>query len=162
MSLDISKIATVGLTTAGGIGLGLAITAVIIHCNPALGIPIQPFFVSPASLLGIFFGGLTAGIFGAIILNLIDDALTKKQSREITIKQLNANNEVLLLQETQFEVYNEYVEEKKVNSLKNISDNIKQAASDMAKKKEKLKEEQLSENEESFNNISNMLEELKK
>ena len=155
MAIDIGKIVTIGLTTVGAIGLGMVITN-ILNKIPGLAITI-PLLGTPASLLGIFFGGLTSGICGAIVLNLIDRKLQNKQLRENTNKQIAINNNVLLLQETQFRKYNDCVN-KKVNEVNNnIRHNMIAAVDEMEKEKKSLNEEIESENKDSFDNISKLL-----
>ena len=55
--LEIGKIVTIGLTSAGAIGLGLVITGLLTKYIPPLAAIRSPLLGSIADLIGIFFGG---------------------------------------------------------------------------------------------------------
>ena len=71
--LEVGKIVVAGLSAVGAIALGEVIE------KGLMAIPVFAFEIpilgSLASLLGIFMGGLVAGIIGAIAMNLIDKAV---------------------------------------------------------------------------------------
>ena len=157
--MDIGKIVTIGLTTAGGIALGAAITAALIYYVPALGVQI-PLLGSPAGLLGIFFGGLTAGICGAIVLKNIDGALANRMLSENIAKQMLIQSNVISLQDSQFSLYDDMVESAKVNSSNSIKKTMLEGVEEMKKSKESLKEERKSENDSNFKKISSMIDDI--
>lgn len=156
---EIGKIVTIGFTTAGGIALSGAITAVLDYYVPALSVQI-PIIGSPASLLGIFFGGLTSGICGAIALHMIDGALENRLLIENTNNQISIKNDVIELQQEQFELINT-----KLNNTKNLSDDsIKQrkieAIKEIKNKIEFLDEELDSDNNDSFDLMNSILDDI--
>ena len=157
--LEIGKIVTIGFTTAGAIGLSMGITAVLEYYVPALAVQI-PLLGSPASLLGIFFGGLTAGICGAIVLHSIDGALEGKLLSENVAKQLVIQGDVLALQDTQFSLYESHVADSAQKAAQNIKVDMIEAVEEMNEKKKSLEEKRTSQNEEKFNDISNMIDDL--
>lgn len=157
--LEIGKIVTIGFTTADAIGLSMGITAVLEYYVPALAVQI-PLLGSPASLLGIFFGGLTAGICGAIVLHSIDGALEGKLLSENVAKQLVIQGDVLALQDTQFSLYESYVADSAQKAAQNIKVDMIEAVEEMNEKKKSLEEKRTSQNEEKFNDISNMIDDL--
>ena len=115
---------------------------------------------SPASLLGIFFGGLTAGICGAIVLHSIDGALEGKLLSENVAKQLVIQGDVLALQDTQFSLYESHVADSAQKAAQNIKVDMIEAVEEMNEKKKSLEEKRTSQNEEKFNDISNMIDDL--
>ena len=157
--LEVGKIVTVGLTTAGAVGLGMAITGVLSYYFPALTIQI-PLLGSPASLLGIFFGGLTAGICGAIVLYSIEGALEGKMLSENTFKQLSIQSGVLALQDMQFENTVASVNSKSQHAALTIENVLKNATNEMQKMKDSLNEDRKTKNEDNLNAISSLLDGL--
>ena len=100
--LEIGKIVTISLTSAGAVGLGMGITYALTKFVPTLASIQIPLLGSVASLLGIFFGGLTAGICGAIVLNNIEGKLEGKLLSENISKQIDIKTNILALQNAQF------------------------------------------------------------
>ena len=136
-----------------------AITAVLDYYVPALSVQI-PIIGSPASLLGIFFGGLTSGICGAIALHMIDGALENRLLIENTNSQISIKNDVIELQQEQFELANT-----KLNNTKNLSDDSikqrkKEAIKEIKNKIESLDEELDSENNDSFDLMNSILNDI--
>lgn len=96
LMLEIGKIVMTGLTAMGALVLGEVIEKALMTF-PIFAIEI-PLIGSLANIIGIFLGAVVAGIAGALILNLIDKLIAKKQKNEITEKQIDKGNEVLLKQ----------------------------------------------------------------
>ena len=98
--LEVGKIVVAGLSALGAIVLGELIEKGLMAI-PALA-PIFAFEIpilgSLASLLGLFLGGLIAGIIGAIAMSLIDKAIIKQQMAEAVKKEVNKGNEILVTQ----------------------------------------------------------------
>ena len=157
--MEIGKIVTVSMTTTGAIGLGMTITSVLEYYVPALAVQI-PLLGSPASLLGIFFGGLTAGICGAIVLHSIDGALEGKMISENIANQLVVQNGVLSLQDQQFSMYEEQVEATTMRAANNIRFNVTEAVQIMEEARYSISEERKTENEEKFENIASLLDDF--
>ncbi len=159
MVMDIGKIVTIGLTTAGGVALGAAITTALTVAVPPLAVSI-PVLGSPAGLFGIFFGGLTAGICGAIVLKKIDGALANRMLSENTAKRMVVQDGILALQDNQFDLYTDIVDAFACKSAYNIKQNHLNAIEEMEKTKKTLSEERKSKNESKFKNISSMLDDI--
>lgn len=151
--MEVGRIVTIGLTTAGGIGLGMAITAALEYYVPALATPI-PMLGSPASLLGIFFGGLTSGICGAIVLHKIDGSLINKEISENISKQLTVQNGVLALQDSQFDLYERHVDGVANEAAAHIREDLSSAVREMERTKGLLDEEHKTENEDKLERLS--------
>ncbi|MEK3865854.1 cation diffusion facilitator family transporter [Paenibacillus sp. FSL H7-0716] len=96
--LETGKIVIAGLSAAGALVLGEVIEKGLMLV-PIFAFEI-PILGSLASLIGLFMGGLVAGIVGAIALSLIDKAVAKQQLAEAVHKEVNKGNEVLNTQNT--------------------------------------------------------------
>lgn len=92
-------------------------------------------------MIGLFAGGLTAGIIGAIAINLIDKAIEKKQITYNVGQQIEKGNEVLNTQSLLIEL----------NSEKLANTKKKNVSSSIAKRHELAKREM----EQSLNSIFN-------
>ncbi len=136
--LETGKIVMAGLSAVSAILLGEAIEKGLMTI-PLLAVEI-PLLGSLASLIGLFAGGLTAGIIGAIAINLIDKAIEKKQITYNVGQQIEKGNEVLNTQSLLIELNSE----KLANTKKNASSSI-------AKRHELAKREM----EQSLNSIFN-------
>lgn len=117
--LEAGKIVMVGLSAVSAIVLGEAIEKGLMSI-PFLAIEI-PFLGSLASLIGMFAGALTAGIIGAITLNLIDKAVEKKQENYNLSSQIEKGNEVLSIQSQLIDVSSEKLSDTKKEAADSIS-----------------------------------------
>lgn len=156
--LEVGKIVTVGLTTAGGIALSAAITTGLIAVCPPLGVAQIPLLGSPAGLLGIFFGGLTAGICGAIVLHSIDGSLEGKRLSENLEKRLTIQTKILALQNEQFVVYASHVAN--VGQLSVDAVNLRHSGTldDIKEALESIDAERHTENEDKFDDIFSIID----
>lgn len=91
--LETGKIVMAGLSAVSAIVLGETIEKSLMTI-PFLAVEI-PLLGSLANLIGLFAGGLTAGIIGAIAINLIDKAIEKRQINHNVSKQIEKGNEIL-------------------------------------------------------------------
>lgn len=57
-----------------------------------------PLLGSLANLLGIFLGGVVAGIIGAIVINLLQKQIDKAKKSALTEEKIKKGNEILNLQ----------------------------------------------------------------
>ena len=112
--MEIGKIVIVTLTAGGALLLGDLIEKKLLLI-PVFSIEI-PLIGSLASILGLFFGAVGAGIIGAILLNYIDKKIAKKQKGESNKNIIDKSNKVLSLQ----------AEQQVINAVK--LDNIKLTA----------------------------------
>lgn len=155
--LDIGKIVTIGLTTAGGIGLGMVITGILYKYCPPLAVQI-PLLGSGASLIGIFLGGLISGVCGAIVLHQIDGALEGQQLRENTSSQIVVKNGVLALQNQQFSLYMNQVNQCGYSHSNSIKQTHLDAFKQMNESKALLEDEKESDKKENFDSIDSSLD----
>ncbi|ABI69363.1 hypothetical protein [Syntrophomonas wolfei] len=93
LALEVGKIVIAGVGAAGAIVLGEVIEKGLMSI-PVFALEI-PIIGSLASLIGLFMGGLVAGIVGAIAMSLIDKAVAKQQMAEAVKKEIEKGNEVL-------------------------------------------------------------------
>ncbi|WKT74941.1 cation diffusion facilitator family transporter [Lysinibacillus fusiformis] len=116
--LETGKIVMAGLSAVSAIVLGQVIEKSLMTI-PFLAVEI-PLLGSLANLIGLFAGGLTAGIIGAIAINLIDKAVEKKQKEFNLSKQIEKSNEILNTQAQLIVVG----EEKLADTKGSVSDSI--------------------------------------
>ena len=83
---------------------------------------------SLANILGIFLGALVAGIIGAIVINLIDRFIAKKQKQELQIAEIQKGNEILHIQAQQKERSIAVLERDKAAAQSNILNRHKDAS----------------------------------
>lgn len=94
--LEIGKIVMAGLSGIGALVLGDVIEKGLMTV-PALAVEI-PLIGSLANIIGIFMGAVVAGIIGAIVINLLDNATAKKRRELSTESQVDKGNEILKTQ----------------------------------------------------------------
>lgn len=116
--LEIGKIVMAGLSAVSAIVLGEIIEKSLMTI-PFLAVEI-PLLGSLANIIGLFAGGLTAGIIGAIAINIINKAVEKKQKELNLNAQIEKRNEILNTQ-VQLIVFGE---EKLSNTKDSVSDSI--------------------------------------
>ncbi len=143
--LEVGKIVTVGLTGIGALVLGELIEKGLMAL-PGVGAIFAfeiPILGSLASLLGLFLGGVVAGIIGAIAINMIQKKIEEQQKQQQVIAQIEKGNQILASQKKLQQVSEEklrYIKEKENNviserhkeatntihdSVQNIMDNCK-------------------------------------
>jgi len=112
--LEVGKIVIVGVSALGAITLGEVIEKSLMSI-PVFMVEI-PLLGSLASLLGLFIGGLLAGIIGAIALSLIDRVIINQQTSEAIEKEIIKSNEILNTQNA-IHTFNE-------NKLENVKQSV--------------------------------------
>lgn len=132
MMMEVGKIIIAGLTAAGAIVLGGTIEG---------GLSTVPFFAfeipmlgSLASIIGLFLGGLISGIIGAIVLNLIDKWIAKKQKDIKTGEIIHQKNKVLDIQTNAIKVSEIQLEKTKITTADGIVSRHQETAA-IAKRK---------------------------
>lgn len=98
--MEIGKIVIAGLTGIGAVVLGEIIEKGLLAI-PGIGVAFAveiPMVGSLANILGIFLGGVVAGIVGAIAINLIQKKIESKQLKDNADAQINAGNEIIAMQ----------------------------------------------------------------
>ena len=94
--LEMGKIVMAGLSGIGALVLGEVIEKGLMTI-PALAVEI-PLIGSLANIIGIFMGAVVAGIIGAIVINLLNNATAKKRRELLTESQVDKGNEILKTQ----------------------------------------------------------------
>lgn len=156
--LDIGRIVTIGFTAAGAIGLGVAISSIIqTHCPPIALLQI-PLLGSAGNLIGIFLGGLISGVCGAIVLHQIDGALEGQKKRENIEKQIIVGNDILALQNEQFNLYTSMINNKANSSCNNIKENHLRAIEEIKKANDSLVVVNESDNSDTLDEISSSVD----
>ena len=123
----ISKIITSGLVAVGALFLG-EYFELFLNKIPGMNFKIK-LLGTIANILGMFFASLLTGILGAIIINGLDQFISKKLIEENQKQQANKKNELLRIQEVQI-----FVAEQNVAVKRN------DIFSKMAKNHQKLRE----------------------
>ena len=129
--MEIGKIVIVTLTAGGALLLGDLIEKKL-SLIPVFSIEI-PLIGSLASILGLFFGAVGAGIIGAILLNYIDKKIAKKQKGESNKNIIDKSNKVLSLQAEQQLISTVKLDNIKLTSNQNIINRHEDAAEIMKK-----------------------------
>lgn len=127
---EVGKIVVAGVTATGALALGEVIEKSLMSI-PVFMVEI-PLLGSLASILGIFFGAVGAGIIGAIIINIIDRFAAKKQKGITQAAVIEKGNEIMAKQ-CQTQIVSEYLLER---GKKRAQDNVSkrhQAAAAVAK-----------------------------
>lgn len=158
--MEVGEIFITGLTAASGVALGMGITYVLTKYAPPLAAFQIPLLGSAASLMGIFFGGLTAGICGAIIMAIIEGRLSGKMLNENAIAQIDKTEDILRLQSIQFENYENSVNVAASSAASNITSDFKETRNRLEEIRNKKNEPIESDNEEKFNDLSNLIAKL--
>ena len=94
--LETGKIVIAGLTGIGAILLGEVVEKGLMTI-PIMAVDI-PLIGSLASILGIFLGAVTAGIIGAIALNMIEKRIAGDLKDENTCSQISKRNDIMNIQ----------------------------------------------------------------
>ena len=124
--MEIGKIVIVTLTAGGALLLGDLIEKKL-SLIPVFSIEI-PLIGSLASILGLFFGAVGAGIIGAILLNYIDKKIAKKQKGESNKNIIDKSNKVLSLQAEQQIINAVKLDNIKLTANQNITNRYEDAA----------------------------------
>lgn len=141
LMFEVGKIVVTGLTAGGAILLGEVIQKGLMTI-PVFAVEF-PLFGSFAGILGIFFGALVSGIIGAIALNFIDKAITKKRKQENREQQIAKSNEIITTQ-------NQLI----ATIKKNVNNQAHEAADNIKNRHEKAADEMRSMVEEILNDES--------
>lgn len=136
LMLEVGKIIITGLTAAGAIVLGGAIEGAL-SSVPFFAFEI-PLLGSLASIIGLFLGSLISGIIGAIVLNLIDKRIAKKQKNIATGNIITKNNQILDLQHKKIAVSDAQLQKQKLGTAQTIVKRHNEAASIVAANSKKI------------------------
>lgn len=136
LMMEVGKIIIAGLTAAGAIVLGGAIEGAL-SSVPFFAFEI-PLLGSLASIIGLFLGSLISGIIGAIVLNLIDRRIAKKQKNIATGNIITKNNQILDLQHKKIVVSDAQLQKQKLGTAQTIVKRHNEAASIVAANSKKI------------------------
>ncbi len=120
LMLEVGKIIIAGLSAGGALLLGEVIEKGLMTI-PIFAIQI-PLLGSLASILGLFFGAVIAGVIGAIVLDMINKKIVKKQRSENISKQLRKSGEIIQTQSKLIAVSDANVQNIKVDVAQSISE----------------------------------------
>lgn len=146
LMLEVGKIVMIGLTAMGALVLGEVIEKALMTF-PVFAAEI-PLIGSLANIIGIFLGAVVAGIAGALIMNLIDRLIARKQKQEITERQIDKGNEVLVKQAQVIAVNREQLHRKKAKTGESIKARHEAAAEVMREATENIFTEKKNDNAE--------------
>lgn len=90
---EVGKIVITGSTAVSSIVLGQAIEKALLVV-PGMQVPI-PIIGNLASVIGIFLGGLVAGLIGALAINIINKKIAKKK-KDANLKEQNEKQNIIL------------------------------------------------------------------
>lgn len=126
---QVGKIITAGLVAGGAIFLGELFEKLL---SSVPGMQIQlPLLGSLANVIGMFLASLVSGLVGAIIINLIDKFIAKKQKSDVQAATMEKGNQIIAKQH-QIQIVSEaLLERDKENAQANISGRHQEAASIM-------------------------------
>jgi len=158
LMLEVGKIVMSGLTAMGALVLGDVIEKGLM-AFPVFAVEI-PLIGSLANILGIFLGAVVAGIAGALILNLIDKLIAKKQKQEITERQIEKGNEVLAKQAQVIAVNQEQLRRTKTKTGENIKARHEEAAEIMKEATNNIFIENDNDNVERLANMKTVLDQI--
>lgn len=126
---QVGKIITAGLVAGGAIFLGEAFEKVLMSV-PGMQIQI-PLLGTLANVIGMFFASLVSGLVGAIVINLIDKLIAKKQKAEIQAAAIEKGNQIISKQHQMQIVNDALLKRDKENMQSNVSERHEEAASIM-------------------------------
>lgn len=160
----ISKIITSGLVAVGAMFLGEYFEKYLLPL-PGMGFEIK-FLGTIANILGMFLASLLTGILGAIIINRLDQFISKKLIEENQKQQADKKNELLRIQDVQIFVAEQNVAVKRNHIFSKISQNhqklrelLRDVQEDIYQSKDNFKQRLLA-NEIYFDEKQNELEEM--
>lgn len=158
LMLEVGKIVMTGLTAMGALVLGEVIEKALM-AFPVFAAEI-PLIGSLANIIGIFLGAVVAGIAGALVMNLIDRLIAKKQKQEITERQIDKGNEVLAKQAQVIAVNQEQLHRQKAKTGESIKARHEAAAEVMREATENIFTEKKNDNAERLADMKAVLDQI--
>lgn len=123
---QVGKIITAGLVAGGAIFLGELFEKLLLSV-PGMQIEI-PLLGTLANVIGLFLASLVSGLVGAIIINLIDKFIAKKQKSDEQAAAIEKRNQIIDKQH-EIQIVNEaLLERDKENAQSNIKGRRQEAA----------------------------------
>lgn len=115
---QVGKIITAGLVAGGAIFLGELFEKLLLSV-PGMQIEI-PLLGTLANIIGMFLASLVSGLVGAIIINLIDKFIAKRQKSDAQEAIIEKGNKILSVQGQQKNVAEARLENDKANVKANV------------------------------------------
>lgn len=149
---QIGKIITTGLVGTGALFLGEVFEEILKKIS-IMQISV-PFLGTLANVIGLFLASLISGIIGAIVLNLIDKFIAKRQKKEKNKQLIEKKNDILVIQD---KIYQQKEEE-----LKTTKENFKDDILESQRFADEIMKESLEKifNNESQTKLDNVQEKL--
>lgn len=110
---QVGKIITAGLVAGGAIFLG-ELFEKLLDKVPGMKTTNLPMLGTLSNVVGMFLASLVSGLVGAIVINLIDKFIVKKQKKELQEDAINKRNQVLATQH-KLQIVNEALLERDKN-----------------------------------------------
>ena len=157
---QVGKIITAGLVAGGAIFLGELFELLLLKI-PGMNIEL-PLIGSLANVIGMFLASLVSGLVGAIIINLIDKFIAKRQKANIVDSQVKKSNEVLNLQHQSRIVSEVKLDYTKANSSNKIKERHINAANMMSESLDNISSNCKDDEtiQYTFDEIDNLIDEL--
>lgn len=127
---QVGKIITAGLVAGGAIVLGESFEKVLLLLVPGMQIEL-PLMGTLANIIGMFLASLVSGLVGAIIINLIDKFIAKKQKSDAQAAAIEQENQVIATQHQIWIVNEVHLEQDKDRIHADISERHQAAVSVM-------------------------------
>lgn len=153
---QVGKIITAGLVAGGAIFLG-ELFEKLLDKVPGMKAIKLPMLGTLPNVIGMFLASLVSGLVGAIIINLIDKFIAKKQKSENRVAQVKKENNILNLQHD----YQALQEEALVYDKYNAASRIVERHNELSALNQDLKEtEQI--HEDNLNKLQDITDRLKR
>lgn len=160
--LETGKILIAGLTAGGAIVLGEVIEKGLMVI-PIFAIDI-PLIGSLANIIGILMGAISAGVVGAIIINLIEKSIEKKHKGELVSKQIEKANDILIIQREVIDLNEKELSYNKKQFTSTIKERHEEAANYIGESMHLIFDDnvEVNNNKNDFNEMDSLLDELLK
>jgi len=157
---QVGKIITAGLVAGGAIFLGELFEKLLLSV-PGMQIEL-PLLGTLANVIGMFLASMVSGLVGAIIINLIDKFIAKKQKSDAQAAAIDKGNQILNTQH-QLQIVNEAkLDHTKSVAAQNIHERHSAAANMMADSVENIRKNCATDEsvDDAFDDIDKLFEEL--
>lgn len=153
---QVGKIVTAGIVAGGAIFLGEVFEKILLSV-PGMQI-VLPLMGTLANVIGMFLASLVSGLIGAIIINLIDKFIAKRQKAELQAEQLKKGNEIIGKQHEILHINVERLSQQKANTATSISSRHDAAAKEISASMKIIfgDEKETKDNQEDFNEIDEL------
>lgn len=157
---QVGKIITSALVAGGAIFLGELFEKILESHVPTIMKKEIPLLGSLANVIGLFLASLISGVVGAIVINLIDKFIAKRQKSNVVESLVDKGNDILKTQREILDVNEKNLVKTQEEVLSNIQENHKNASQIIKTATEKIFTEDESDNQKDFDEIDSMLDDL--